>query len=68
MYACTYFSGRSFLAYNVGPSLERELSISIKIKTLYTAGTILHSFGHFDYALLEVSWDVKVEMLWVSIN
>ncbi|XP_035710399.1 fat-like cadherin-related tumor suppressor homolog isoform X3 [Folsomia candida] len=59
------FSGRSFLAYNVGPSLERELSISIKIKTLYTAGTILHSFGHFDYALLEIrqglvqfSWDL----------
>jgi hypothetical protein len=39
----------------VGPSLERELSISLKIKTLYTSGTILHSFGHFDYALLEVS-------------
>lgn len=48
-------SGTSFLAYNVGPSLERELTLSLRVKTLYTSGTLLHSFGQFDYALLEVS-------------
>ncbi|CAG7823399.1 unnamed protein product [Allacma fusca] len=59
------FSGTSFLAYNVGPSLERELSISLRIRTFYTSGTLLHTYGHFDYALLEIkqglvqfSWDL----------
>jgi hypothetical protein len=49
------FSGTSFLAYNVGSNLERELDISFKIRTVYTSGTLMYTFGIFDYALLEVS-------------
>ena len=49
------FSGKSYAQYLMKRSLERHLSASIAVKTLYQQGTIMYAAGDVDYSILEVA-------------
>lgn len=49
------FGGQSYAHYVLSQSLDRRLSFSVMLRTLHPSGTLLHTSGPRDYAILEVS-------------
>ncbi|XP_052121154.1 fat-like cadherin-related tumor suppressor homolog isoform X3 [Frankliniella occidentalis] len=48
-------TGRSYAHYTITrPWLEKELNVSLRLRTLYPTGNIVYIAGQFDYAILEV--------------
>merc|ERR1719414_713682 len=47
-------SKNSYAAYTLKRSIERHLSVSLGIKTLYSTQTIMYASGRIDYSILEV--------------
>lgn len=48
-------SGRSYALYAVSRSwLEKELNVTLRLRTLHPTGNILYIAGKVDYAVLEV--------------
>ena len=48
------FNSKSFAAYTMKRSIERHLSVSLGIKTLYSTQNIMYAAGKIDYSILEV--------------
>ena len=48
------FSGRSYAKYMLKRSVERDLSVSIGFRTLYSAATLMQARGLVEYSILEV--------------
>ena len=49
-----HFSGRSYVKYVLKRSVERDLSVSIGFRTLYSAATLMQARGLVEYSILEV--------------
>ncbi|KAH7953398.1 hypothetical protein HPB49_007647 [Dermacentor silvarum] len=48
-----YFGGQSYAHYVLSQPLDRRLSFSVMLRTLQPSGTLLHTSGPRDYAILE---------------
>lgn len=49
------FGGQSYAHYVLSQPLDRRLSFSVMLRTIHPSGTLLHTSGPRDYAILEVS-------------
>ena len=47
------FGGQSYVSYTVKRSIERHLSLSVGMRSLYPSGTIMYAAGNIDYSILE---------------
>ncbi len=48
------FGGQSFTQYRPTRSLERHLSVSLGLRTLFESGTLMYTSGEVDYSILEI--------------
>lgn len=49
-------TGRSYALYAITRSwLEKELNVTLRLRTLYPTGNLVYIAGKIDYAILEVS-------------
>ncbi|XP_052132874.1 fat-like cadherin-related tumor suppressor homolog, partial [Frankliniella occidentalis] len=53
-YSPMSMTGRSYAHYTITrPWLEKELNVSLRLRTLYPTGNVVYIAGKFDYAILE---------------
>lgn len=48
------FTGKSYAQYMLGTSIDRHLTINVKVRTVHPTGNVMFAAGRVDYSILEI--------------
>ena len=59
------FSGNSYIRWRLTVPMERRLNLQVELRTVQRRARLMHAVGRVDYSILEVSWCLLNEVVYL---